>query len=37
VKVEEFKVAGSEKWEGFKVGIERAWGEVEDAFKELKL
>jgi len=37
IKVEEFKAAGSEKWEGFKGGIERAWGEIEVAFKELKL
>jgi hypothetical protein len=36
-KLEEFKVAGSEKWMHFKVGIEGAWGELEDAFKSLKL
>jgi len=35
-KVDEFKAAGSEKWEGFKAGIERAWSDLEDAFRELK-
>ena len=36
-KLEEFKAAGSEKWVHFKVGIEGAWGELEDAFKSLKV
>ena len=35
-KLDEFKTAGSEKWDGFKAGIERAWGEIETAFNELK-
>ena len=35
-KVDEFKVAGSEKWERFKAGIERAWSDLETAFNELK-
>ena len=35
-KVDEFKAAGIEKWEGFKAGIERAWSDLEIAFNELK-
>ena len=35
-KVGEFKAAGSEKWEGFKAGIERAWSDLEVALRELK-
>lgn len=34
-KLDELKVAGSEKWETFKSGIESAWGELETAFKKL--
>ena len=37
VKLEEFKVAGSGKWEHFKIGIESAWGDLESAFKALKV
>jgi hypothetical protein len=36
LKVDEFKTAGSEKWDGFKAGIELAWRDIEDAFQELK-
>jgi hypothetical protein len=36
-KLEEFKVAGAEKWTHFKVGIEGAWGELENAFRSLTL
>jgi hypothetical protein len=35
-KLEEFKAAGSGKWDHFKTGIECAWNELEDAFRELK-
>jgi peptidoglycan hydrolase CwlO-like protein len=35
-KLDELKVAGSEKWETFKTGVESAWNELEDAFKKLK-
>lgn len=36
-KVDEFKAAGSGKWEEFKAGIERAWSDLEVAFSDLKL
>ena len=36
-KVKEFKAAGSEKWEGFKAGIERAWSDLDVAFGDLNL
>ena len=35
-KVDEFKAAGSGKWEEFKAGIERAWSDLEVAFSDLK-
>jgi hypothetical protein len=35
-KLEEFKAAGNGKWEHFKTGVESAWVELENAFKELK-
>ena len=35
-KVDEFKAAGSEKWEEFKAGIERAWSDLETTLSELK-
>jgi hypothetical protein len=35
-KLEEFKAAGSGKWEHFKTGLESAWDELENAFKALK-
>jgi hypothetical protein len=35
-RLDEFKVAGAEKWETFKGGIENAWHEIETAFKKLK-
>jgi len=35
-KLEEFKAAGNGKWEHFKIGVESAWSELENAFKALK-
>ena len=35
-KVDEFKAAGSEKWEEFRAGIERAWSDLETTLSELK-
>jgi uncharacterized coiled-coil DUF342 family protein len=35
-KFDEFKAAGSEKWDVFKSGIESAWKDFENAFKALK-
>ena len=34
-KLEELKEAGSDKWESLKSGAEKAWAEVEAAFKKL--
>lgn len=34
-KLDDVKTAGSEKWETLKTGVERAWGELEIAFKKL--
>lgn len=36
LKLAEFKAAGSGKWDHFKIGVESAWSELENAFKELK-
>ena len=36
-KVDEFKAAGSEKWEEYKAGIEHAWSDLEVAFRNQKL
>jgi hypothetical protein len=36
-KVDEYKAAGRDKWEGHQAGIELAWSDLEDAFAELKL
>ncbi len=33
--VKKYEETGSEKWEGFKTDIDRAWGDVEDAFRNL--
>ena len=35
-KLDEFKAAGSEKWETLKTGVESAWNELDVAFKKLK-
>lgn len=35
-KLNEYKAAGSEKWETFKTGLETAWSDLETAFKKLK-
>lgn len=35
-KLEELKVAGSDRWEIFKGGVETAWNELEDAIKKVK-
>jgi hypothetical protein len=34
-RLDELRAAGSEKWEIFKNGVERAWSELEVAFKKL--
>lgn len=34
LKLNEFKNAGNETWDSFKDGIEKAWTELETAFKE---
>jgi hypothetical protein len=34
-KLDELKAAGSTQWETLRNGIESAWGEVEDAFRQL--
>jgi len=34
-KLDELKAAGSEKWDTFGTGVESAWNELRDAFKEL--
>ena len=36
-KVDEFKAAGSGKWEEYKAGIEHAWSDLEVAFRNQKL
>jgi hypothetical protein len=35
-KIDEYKAAGREKWEGFKAGIELAWSDLETALANLK-
>lgn len=35
-KLEEFKAAGSVRWDQFKTGVESACSELENAFKALK-
>lgn len=35
-KFNEFKAAGSEKWDKFKAGLEVAWNDLEAAFNEFK-
>ena len=35
-KLNEYKAAGSEKWETFMTGLETAWSDLETAFKKLK-
>ena len=34
-KFDEFKAAGSAKWEIFKTGLETVWNDLENAFKKL--
>jgi hypothetical protein len=34
-KLDEARAAGSEKWEVFKDGVERAWDELEATFKKM--
>lgn len=34
-KLEEAKAAGEDKWEEFKVGLERSWKDLERAFHKL--
>jgi uncharacterized protein YaaN involved in tellurite resistance len=34
-KLDEVRTAGSEKWETLKTGVERAWNELDVAFKKL--
>jgi peptidoglycan hydrolase CwlO-like protein len=34
-KLDELRAAGSEKWNTFGTGVESAWNELRDAFKEL--
>jgi len=34
-KYDEYKAAGSEKWEGLKAGLEVVWNDLESAFKDL--
>ena len=34
-KLEGYKASGGDKWEHFEAGIESAWNEIRDAFKEL--
>jgi hypothetical protein len=34
-KLDELRTAGSEKWDTFGTGVESAWNELRDAFKEL--
>ncbi len=36
LKLAEYKTAGSEKWDDFKVGIESSWSELENTFRELR-
>lgn len=35
VKLHEMKSAGSDKWEGFKVGMDKTWNELDHAFTHL--
>jgi uncharacterized coiled-coil DUF342 family protein len=35
-KLTEFRAAGGQKWDNFKVGVETAWHDLENAFKALK-
>ena len=35
-KLEEFKAAGSEKWDSLKAGLEVVWNDLEAAFNEFK-
>jgi hypothetical protein len=34
-RLDEVKAAGNDKWETLKTGVERAWSELEIAFKKL--
>ncbi|MDD5308524.1 MAG: coiled coil domain-containing protein [Deltaproteobacteria bacterium] len=36
VKLDELKVAGAEKWQTLKTGVEGACNEIEDAYRKLK-
>jgi hypothetical protein len=35
-KLNAFRAANGQKWDNFKVGVETAWSNLEDAFKALK-
>ena len=35
-KVDELRAAGSDRWDAFMAGVERAWTELEDSFKKLR-
>ena len=35
-KLSELKVAGGEKWDTLKTGVETAWSDLEAAFKKMK-
>ncbi|MBK6846705.1 MAG: hypothetical protein IPG96_03845 [Proteobacteria bacterium] len=35
-KLDELRTAGTDKWDGFKTGVESAWSELEAAFKKLR-
>jgi division protein CdvB (Snf7/Vps24/ESCRT-III family) len=34
-RLDEVKAAGDDKWETLKIGVERAWSELEIAFKKI--
>jgi hypothetical protein len=34
-RLDELKAAGNDKWETLKIGVERAWSELEIAFKKI--
>jgi histidinol dehydrogenase len=36
LKLDELKAAGSEKWETLKTGVEKAWNDLDVAFKKMK-